>query len=96
MKTRSFTAADLQRGKEYEVLRSFEDYDGVTHNVGDRWVFKEKNFVPHDDGLSLFVEIEGIQKQIRLQWRENQQLETIEAFSEYVKLNSEPSESGNG
>jgi hypothetical protein len=84
MKSQSFTAADLQTGKEYKVIEEFLDFDGSTHEVGDRWTFLKKNFVPHDDGLSLFVAVQGIEKQIRLQWREDQQLAIIEAFSKYV------------
>lgn len=97
MKINPFTAADLQQGKEYEVVREFADYDGMIHRIGDRWVFKEKNFVPYDDGLTVFVEAEGQVKQIRLQWRQEQQLGIIEAFSEYVVIttNCIPDSGGN-
>lgn len=77
-------ASELKKGREYRVTKEFLDYDGLPHRVGDTWTFKDKNFVPYDDGLSLFIEVEGREKQIRLQWRPDQQLEIIENFSDYV------------
>ena len=59
MPTRTFTAADLLPGRTYRVVAAFEDYDGRIHAVGESWRFLRKNFIPYDDGLSLFVEREG-------------------------------------
>ncbi|MEM7791763.1 MAG: DUF3601 domain-containing protein [Verrucomicrobiota bacterium] len=78
-------ASELKEGIEYRVKKEFLDFDGVLHSIGDTWTFKGKNFLPYDDGLSLFVGIKGKEKHIRLQWREEQQLEIIENFSDYVE-----------
>ena len=34
---RKFTAADLITGKNYKVTKTFKDYDGITHAVGESW-----------------------------------------------------------
>jgi hypothetical protein len=78
-------ASELRKGREYRVRKEFVDFDDLLHNIGETWTFIEKNFVPYDDGLSLFVDMKGQKKQIRLQWREDQQLEIIENFSDYVE-----------
>ena len=81
----SFTASELIEGREYRIVREFRDFDGVVHRVGEQWIFRSKNFLPYDDGLSLFVEIDGKELHIRLQWRHGAQLEIIEDFQEYAE-----------
>lgn len=80
-----FTAADLIRGRIYIVKTSFEDYDGAIHRIGEQWRFIEKDFLPYDDGLSLFVEMNEQKVQIRLQWRDETQGKIINNFSNYVQ-----------
>lgn len=82
---RKFTAVDLMPGQTYHVTKAFTDYDGINHHVGEEWRFVEKNFVPYDDGLSLFVERNGQTTQIRLQWRDEAQGQIIDEFSDYVE-----------
>ena len=82
---RIFTAADLVPGQTYVVVKAFEDYDSIPHPVGESWRFISKNFLPYDDGLSLFVERDGRETPFRLQWREEAQGEIISQFSDYVE-----------
>jgi len=82
---RKFTAAELTPGQTYRVIKTFKDFDQITHSVGETWQFIEKNFLPYDDGLSLFVERNGQRIQYRLQWREDAQGEIIDNFSEFVE-----------
>ena len=82
---RKFTAADLVPGKTYRVIAAFDDYDGITHPVGECWRFLDKNFVPYDDGLSLSVEQEGRKESFRLQWRPETQGDIIGSFSDLVE-----------
>lgn len=82
---RKFTAVELMPGQTYRVTKAFTDYDGINHQVGEEWHFVEKNFVPYDDGLSLFVERNGQTTQIRLQWRDEAQGQIIDEFSDYVE-----------
>jgi hypothetical protein len=81
---RKFTAAELTPGQAYHVLQAFTDYDGVTHPVGETWRFIEKNFLPYEDGLSLFIERNQQKTSIRLQWRAEAQAQIIDNFSDFV------------
>ena len=82
---RKFTAADLITGKSYKVTKTFKDYDGITHVVGESWRFMRKDFLPYEDGLSLHVESNGQNMTLRLQWREETQGELIDNFSDFVE-----------
>ena len=82
---RKFTAADLIPAKTYRVIAGFKDYDGVIHAAGETWIFLEKNFLPYEDGLSLFLNKEGQRVQLRLQWREETQGRIIDGFSGFVE-----------
>lgn len=85
MSKRKFTAVDLKPKQGYRVITEFKDYDGIIHAVGETWNFVEKNFLPYEDGLSLFVERDGQNVSFRLQWREEAQGEIIDNFSNYVE-----------
>jgi hypothetical protein len=82
---RKFDASRLTPNQLYRVIAPFTDYDGKVHPVGEEWRFLEKNFAPHDDGLSLFVEQNGQRVQIRMQWLDDAQGHTIDNFSDYVE-----------
>ena len=82
---RKFTAADLIKGKSYKVIKTFEDYDGITHAVGESWRFVGKDFLPYEDGLSLHIERNRQNVTLRLQWREETQGELIDNFSDFVE-----------
>jgi hypothetical protein len=82
---RKFTAMDLVPGRTYRVVVAFEDYDRQVHQVGESWRFLRKNFVPYDDGLTLFVEKAGSEISIRLQWRPETQGSIIDGFSDWAE-----------
>lgn len=71
--------------KTYVVARPFRDFDGQEHLVGETWIFIGSSFLPYDDGLSLFVIIDGQRRQIRMQWRAEQQGPIIDSFEDYVQ-----------
>jgi hypothetical protein len=83
--TRKFTAADLISGQTYRVTKTFTDYDGIPHAVGESWRFVGKDFLPYEDGLSLHVESNGQNMTLRLQWRAETQGELIDNFSDFVE-----------
>jgi hypothetical protein len=74
----------LQPGAKYVVIEPFTDFDRAVHPTGETWTYLTKNFVPYDDGLSLFVEIDGAERQIRLQWRAEEQGALIDALERHV------------
>jgi hypothetical protein len=84
-KKKRFAGSELIVGRDYRVITAFVDYDGVRHAVGDQWRYLGKNFVPYDDGLTLFIERDGKPSSIRLQWRPETQGELISAFSDFVE-----------
>lgn len=79
----------LEAGRRYRVVRAFTDFDGALHDVGESWIFLRSNFLPYDDGLSLFVSPDGkAEHQIRMQWRDDEQGPVIDHFSDYVTLSA--------
>ena len=79
-----FTAYALRQQATYRVIAAFGDYDKRLHPVGERWEFLRQSFLPYEDGLSLFVEREGQEVQIRLQCRDEEQNPIVQAFSDFV------------
>ena len=75
----------LRSGDAYRVVKAFKDYDGREHPVGETWRFEGHAFLPYDDGLSLFVEVDGHRQQIRMQWRPEEQGPIIDALQRYVE-----------
>ena len=82
---RKFTAADLVAGQNYRVIAAFNDYDGINHPADETWRFVEKNLLPYDDGLTLFVERDGKKMPFRFQWRDETQGKLIDNFSDFVE-----------
>jgi len=78
------TYAHLQAGKTYKVAIPFKDYDSKTHPIGERWIFIGSSFLPYDDGLSLFVTIDGQDVQIRLQDRPEAQGDIIQNLAGHL------------
>jgi hypothetical protein len=76
----------LQTGKKYQVIQEFIDYDKDIHQVGEEWVFAGYNFLPYDDGLSLFVENGAGEWHVRMQLRDNQQNEIDLNLGKYIAL----------
>ena len=80
-----FTAAELVPGKTYRVTKAFKDYGNTPHLVGEIWQYEGKNFLPYEDGLTLYVVREGRRELINLQWREETQGPIIDEFSSFVE-----------
>jgi hypothetical protein len=77
--------AHLEPGRHYEVVEPFVDYDSGEHRAGERWTYLTYNFVPYDDGLSLFATIDGLDRQIRMRWTREDQGAIIDALDQYVR-----------
>jgi hypothetical protein len=69
-------------GREYMIVRSFNDYDGALRSAGERWVFKGYDFLPYDDGLTLFTDPGP---NVRLQWRPETQGDIIDNLGDYIR-----------
>ena len=80
----TFSAFELRPLRTYRVVSRFLDYDKVAHEVGERWTFLRKAFLPYEDGLSLFVMVSGREIHIRLQCREDEQGPIANSFSDFV------------
>jgi hypothetical protein len=81
---RKFTAVDMVIGKGYRVVKPFTDFDGAIHDSGERWIFTGKNFLPYDDGLTVYVKRDDRDHTFRMQWRDDAQGDVISNFSDYV------------
>ena len=75
----------LYAGGHYAVVQAFTDYDGIVHPAGESWTYTGSNFLPYEDGLSLFVTISRRNLQIRLQWRPEAQGGIIDQLEDYVQ-----------
>jgi len=54
--------------------------------VGEEWTFLGHSFLPHEDGMSFFVSLDGQQEWlIRLQWLPEQQGAVLDSIGEYVR-----------
>ncbi|HMG47398.1 MAG TPA: DUF3601 domain-containing protein [Allosphingosinicella sp.] len=86
--TRSLVRADfgpLKAGARYRVARAFRDFDGDMHEIDEAWIFLGSNFLPYEDGLSLFVSLDGEQEwHIRLCWRPQDQGDIIDGLGDYL------------
>lgn len=80
-----FKAVDLTPGKKYRLVAAFSDYDRILHPVGETWRFLGRDFLPYDDGLTLYIERNGSSSVFRLQWRPETQGEIIDNFSDFVE-----------
>ena len=75
----------LKAGRRYRVLRAFTDFDGDAHPPGEEWTFLGTSFLPYDDGLSIFVSLDGVREwQIRMQWRPEAQGGVLDSLSSHV------------
>ena len=75
----------LWPNRAYVVVQSFRDFDGTGHPPGESWIFIGSSFLPYDDGLSLFVVIDGQRRQIRMQWRDDAQGPIIDKLQDFVE-----------
>jgi len=75
----------LEAGRRYRVSREFVDFDGDRHLPGEEWSFLGASFLPHEDGLSLFVSVDGVREwHIRMQWRDEAQGAVLDTLWSYL------------
>ena len=75
----------LAAGRRYRVVQAFRDYDRGLHIGGETWIFLGYSFLPYDDGLSLFVSLDGDREwAIRMQWRPEEQEEIINSLADFI------------
>ncbi len=76
----------LSPGKRYTVVAEFLDFDGDKHTVGETWTYLGHAFLPYEDGLSLFVSLNGQEEwHIRLQARPDQQEDIVANLAAYIQ-----------
>jgi hypothetical protein len=77
----------LESGARYVVAQEFMDYDGARHAAGESWKFLGYNFLPYEDGYSLFVELDGSpeRRKIRLQCRDDAQASVIHGIERHLR-----------
>ncbi len=76
----------LVPGQRYRVIAPFTDFDGAVHSIGEQWYFIGSNFLPYDDGQSIFVaDSERFEWHIRLCWTPDQQAHICEHLLAYVE-----------
>jgi len=87
----AFSAFELKENQMYRVIKSFKDFDGLVHPVGERWRYESRNYFPYDAGMSLNIEGDNGLRSIRLQDYPEAQGGIISSFSEYVTEDKTPS-----
>lgn len=76
--------AFLVPGKRHRVIAEFRDHDGDRHPAGEEWTFLGHSFLPHEDGMSLFVSLDDRGEWlIPLQWRAESQAAILDAPERY-------------
>ncbi len=76
----------LNPGGRYRVIREFWDYDGDPHPAGEEWFFLGSGFLPYEEGLSLFVSLDGREEwHVRLRWTDEEQGGVIDHLEEYLR-----------
>ena len=77
----------LKVGRRYRVVEAFEDWDRDVHDVGETWTFLGTHFVPHDDGRSLYVSLDGDREwRIPLQDRPEEQRSLLRNLERYIAV----------
>ena len=75
----------LTAGQRYRVIQPFVDFDNIAHLPGEQWLFVGTSFLPHDDGRSLFVSLNGVDGlQIRFQDAPEEQGEILSHLETYL------------
>jgi hypothetical protein len=77
----------LLSGRSYKVIKEFADYDRFVHKVGETWIFLGYSYLPYDNGLSLFVSLDGIHEwSLRMQSGPDEQGPIVDHLEMYVGL----------
>ena len=70
-----------------KVIKTFKDYYGFTHFVGEKWYFSCAYFLPYEDGYTLYISKNKIDiSAIYLQNREETQKEICSHPEEYFEI----------
>jgi len=70
-----------------KVTKTFKDYYGFTHFVGEKWYFSCAYFLPYEDGYTLYISKNKIDiSAIYLQNKEETQKEICSHPEEYFKI----------
>lgn len=77
--------AHLETDRHYVVIKPFKDFDGQEHKIGEAWTYIGSSFLPYDDGLSLFAVIDGKERQVRMQWRDEEQGPVVDHLRDYLQ-----------
>lgn len=81
----------LALARRYEVIKAFTDFDRTLHPVGETWIFLGHNFLPYDDGLTLWALRDGREPgSFRMQWRPEEQGGIIDNLADYIQPAREP------
>jgi len=79
----------LNARRRYVVCRSFVDYDGDEHPVGEEWDFLFCSLFPYEMGVTLHVTLDSKREWlIRMQHEDDQQGEILENLELYIKSTS--------
>ena len=77
----------LYSGDYVKVIKTFKDYDGFTHTVGEKWYFSCAYFLPYEDGYTLYISKNKIDiSAIYLQNREETQKNLCSHPEEYFEI----------
>lgn len=70
-------------------MKPFRDFDDYEHPIGETWFFVGYNFLPYDDGLSLFVSVDGRQEwHIRMRCSPEDQGPIVDGLRRYLVLDA--------
>ena len=69
----------------YRVIKEFTDYDRSIHPIGETWIYRGTNFLPYEDGVSVFITVDDHLYNFRLQWRPEEQADIIDNFPSFVE-----------
>jgi hypothetical protein len=77
----------LLAGRSYKVIMEFADYDRFVHKAGEAWTFLGYSYLPYDNGLSLFVSLDGIHEwHLPLQCGADEQGPIVDRLETYIEL----------
>lgn len=75
----------LVAGRRYRVVQRFVDFDRDAHEVGEEWTYLGTSFLPHDDGRSIFVTVDGeVEQHMRMQDVPAEQGPILDDLESYV------------
>lgn len=77
----------LKEGNKYRVIKTFTDYDGTTHNIGEIWTFLAYSFNYYDNGVQWFITFNDIQEWSIPLWLDDKQQKEVDCCPEiYIEV----------